>query len=424
MRWHDARGGIYMMKFGFAALALALSAPTIGQAAHAQEAQTIEGIVAIVNDQPISYSDVRERAALLLLTLGVQSPNQEQVQQITAQALDELIDEKLQIQEATEYEVEVSDEDVAGAVADMARQSGLDRDGLINVLLQAGINPSSLEAQMRAEIAWRRIMGGLYGSRIRISENQIDEQLSQLKTAASKTQYRVGEIFLYAPTEEEREQALAGANTILEQLRAGAPFELAAQRFSSAPTSAAGGDMGWVSLGDLDQPVADAVNAMAAPGLADPIIVEDGIYLINMIGKRDPAETVPIVDLVRLSVDNGSEEDLLAAVAAADNCEDAESVAENDPNLRTSRLDDFRIADLGPEGRSLVENTPVDAATDVFAASGTLAVMYVCSRDETGSALPTREDIEDRLFGRQLQMVSQRALRNLRREATIIQRGS
>lgn len=413
-----------MLKFGFAALAVAIGAPSISQAATAQEAQTIEGIVAIVNDQPISYSDVRERASLLLLTLGVQSPNQEQVQQITSQALDELIDEKLQLQEAAEYEVEVSEEDVAGAVADMARQSGLDRDGLVNVLLQAGVNPASLEDQMRSEIAWRRIMGGLYGSRIRISENQIDEQLAQLKVAASKTQYRIGEVFLYAPTDEEKEQALAGANTILEQLRAGAPFEVAAQRFSSAPTAAAGGDMGWVSLEDLDAPVAEAVQGLSEPGLTDPITVEDGIYLINMIGKRDPAETVPIVDLVRLTVDNGSEEDLLAAVATADSCEGAETVAENDPNLRTTRLDDFRISDLGPEGRALVENTSVNSATDVFAASGTIAVMYVCDRDETGSALPTREEIEDRLYGRQLQMVSQRSLRNLRREATIIQRGS
>ncbi|MEQ9316618.1 MAG: peptidylprolyl isomerase [Henriciella sp.] len=413
-----------MIKFAVAAVALAVSAPSIGQMAEAQEGQTIEGVIAIVNDQPITYSDVRERASLLLLTLGVQSPNQEQVQQITSQALDELIDEKLQLQEAAEYEVEVSEEDVAGAVADMARQSGLDRDGLINVLLQAGVNPTSLEDQMRSEIAWRRIMGGLYGSRIRISENQISEQLAQLKAAASKTQYRVGEVFLYAPSEAEKEQALAGANTILEQLRAGAQFEIAAQRFSSAPTSAAGGDMGWVTLEDLDPAVADAVRAQDAPGLTEPVIVEDGIYLLNIVGKNDPAETVPIVDLVRMSVNNGSEEDLLAAVAAADSCDDAEAVAENDPNLSTSRLEDFRIADLGPEGRALVENTPVNSATDVFAASGTIAVMYVCGRDETGSMLPTREEIEDRLFGRQLQMVSQRSLRNLRREATIIQRGS
>lgn len=413
-----------MMKFGIAALALAFSAPALTPAPAAQEAQTIEGIVAIVNDEPISYSDVRERAALLLLTLGVQSPNQQQVQQITAQALDELIDEKLQLQEANEYEVEVSDQDIASAVSDMARQSGMDRDGLINVLLAAGVNPSSLQEQMRSEIAWRRIMGGLYGSRIRISENQIDEQLAQLKAASQKTQYRIGEIFLYSPGDAEKEQATAGANTILEQLRAGAPFELAAQRFSSAPTAAAGGDMGWVSIEDLDPAVAEAVQAMPQEGLSDPIRVDDGIYIIAFQGKREPTETVALVDLVRLAVQDGDEDKLRTAVAAAGSCDGAEDLAENDPNLSASRLDDFRLADLGPEGRALVESTNVGEATDIFAMSGTLAVMFVCDFDETGSTLPSREEIEDRLFSRQLSMISQRSLRNLRREATIIQRGS
>lgn len=415
-----------MMKFGIAALALSLSAPALVQGAVAQEqqTQTIEGIVAIVNDNPISYSDVRERASLLLLTLGVQQPNQQQVQQITAQALDELIEEKLQLQEAQKYEVEVSDQDIAGAVGDMARQSGLSRDQLVNMLLAAGVNPSSLEAQMRSEIAWRRIMGGLYGSRIRISENQIDEQLAQLKAAASKTQYRVSELFLYAPSEEEKAQALEGANTILEQLRAGAPFELAAQRFSSAPTAATGGDMGWVSLSDLDPEVAAAVQAMSAEGISDPITVDEGIYLVAYNGKKEPTETVPVVDLVRLAATTGSEEDLTVAVAAATGCDSAEELAANSENLSAARLEDVRLSDLGPEARSIVEATAVGQASDTFASGDTLAVMFVCSRDETGNTLPTREQIEDSLFNRQLTMVSQRSLRNLRREATIIQRGS
>ena len=69
-------------------------------AATAPEVQQIEGVVAVVNDDPISFTDVRQRARLLLLSLGGRQPTQEQVQQITAQALEQLIDEKLQLQEA------------------------------------------------------------------------------------------------------------------------------------------------------------------------------------------------------------------------------------------------------------------------------------------------------------------------------------
>ena len=413
-----------MIRLAATAIALALTAPAAMAPSHAQEAQTIEGIVAIVNDQPISYSDVRQRASLLLLTLGAQRPTPEQQQQIAAQALDELIDEKLQLQEAAEYEVEISQEDINRSIEDMARQSGLDRETLIGVLRQANVDPQSLEAQMRAEIAWRRIMGGLYGSRIRISSNQIDERLKRLEAASQETQYRLGEIFLYTANETEKQQALQGASTIIEQFQNGAPFEVAAERFSSAPTAATGGDMGFVSLEDVDPAVAEVVRSMDEAGLSAPIAVENGVYIIEYRGKRDPSETFTVVDMVRLAVGNNSEEDLLAATAAASDCETAREVASNDPNLEASDLSDVRLSDLGPEAQAMIDAVEIGGHTDIMAMGGSLGVMYLCNREQSGDTLPTRDQIEDQLYGRQLNMISQRELRNLRREATIIQRGS
>lgn len=413
------------MKVLLASAMVAISAgPAVLHAEAQENTQTIEGIVAIVNDQPISYSDVRERASLLLLTLGAQNPSQQQIQQVTSQALDELIDEKLQLQEAQEYEVEVSETDINNAIADMANQSGMDREGLVNVLLSSGVNPSSLEAQMRAEIAWRRIMGGLYGSRIRISPNQIDEALEQRRAALTKVQYNLDELFLYAPSEEEKSQALQGAQTIMEQLDAGAPFSLAAQRLSSAPTAASGGDMGWVSLDDIDPEVAETVRNMSSPGVSEPIIVNDGIYLINYKAKRDPDDLETRVDLVRLAVLDGSEDALREAASEANSCEAAIEVAADNDNLDATEIEDIRMEDLGQEGQNMINEVEIGQPTQVFALSGRLAVMYVCDRRQSGAALPTREEMEDRLFARELSMISDRSLRNLRREATIIQRGS
>ncbi|WOR16292.1 SurA N-terminal domain-containing protein [Hyphomonas sp. FCG-A18] len=384
--------------------------------------QQIEGVAATVNDEPITYSDVRERAQMLLLSLGGQQPTQEQIQQLANQALEQLIDEKLQLQEATEYEVEVSDSDIADSINNLARQSGVTREELIGTLLQAGINPKSLEDQTRADIAWRRIMGGLYGSRIRISPSQISDQMKRMVSSAAKEQYQIREIFLFAPDEENKQQALEVAATLREQISNGAPFQVAAQRFSSAPTSASGGDMGWVTLDDLDQARADALSAMQGPGLTEAIVTEEGVYLLEVRGKQDPSQTTSRVDLVRLTVNDGSDEALWDAAQAATGCDSIETMAAEDENLRTVRLEDLNVADLGPEGRSMVEATEVGQSTDIFATSGTLAVMFVCDRQENVPNMPTREQLEDRLFGQQLGMISERSLRNLRREATIIRR--
>ena len=400
--------------------ACAMHAQTAPPAAPAS--QQIEGIIAVVNDDPISFTDVRQRAQLLLLSLGGQQPTQEQIQQITTQALEQLIDEKLQLQEAAEYEVEISDDEIASSINRLAQQSGLSRDDLVQSLIQSGINPISLEEQTRADIAWRRIMGGLYGSRIRISDNQITEQIKRLQADALKEQYLVAEIFLYAPLDTDKPQALTAANSILDQLRAGAQFEVAAQRFSSAPTAATGGDMGWVVIEDFDDARRQALQSMSEPGLTDAIQVEDGIYIMNIRNRRDPSQSSTLVDVTRISVSDGSEASLKDAVAEISDCEGIDAVIDADDNLRSVSLTDLNVDDLGVEGKSMVTSTEINEATDIFAQSGTLAVMFVCDRKNDVQAVPNREQVEDRLYSQQLGMISERSLRNLRREATIIRR--
>lgn len=381
----------------------------------------IEGIAAIVNDTPISFSDVRERARLLILSVGAQ-PSQEQLEQIMGTALEQLIDEKLQLQEAAQYEVEVTAADVDAAVQDMASQSGLSREDFTAQLLAAGINPASLEEQMRAEIAWRRVMSGLYGSRIRISPNQIDEQLERFRAAAAETQYNLGEIFLFAPDAQSRAQALEAANTLRAQLDQGAPFQAVAQRFSSAPTAAAGGDMGWVSLEDLDTAVAEAVLAMPGPGYTDPIEVDNGVYLLAVIGRRDSEDGDVQVSLTRLATRNANADDLQAAIAEIEGCDDIARVADADDNLDAAPLGRIAISELNEEAALRITATAVDEPTEFFESSSGPTVMYVCAREENVGSMPTRDQVENRLFGQQLSMISQRALRNLRREATIIRR--
>ncbi|MEL7546026.1 MAG: SurA N-terminal domain-containing protein [Pseudomonadota bacterium] len=399
-------------------IACMIATPTV----QAQTGQQIEGIVAVVNDDPISFTDVRQRAQMLLLSLGGQEPTPEQIQQLTSQALDQLIDEKLQLQEAAEYEVEVSDEDIQRQLESLAQQSGLTREGLVQTMLQSGINPVSLEEQTRADIAWRRIMGGLYGSRIRISANQIDERLARLRASSQKEQFQLAEIFLFAPTEEDQAAAVEAAISIRAQINAGAPFELAAQRFSSAPTAATGGDMGWVTLEDLDETRAVAVAQFERPGLSEPVVVDDGVYLLQVRNKRDPAEQISRVDLTRIIVEDGSKAALSAAVGEMQTCQGIDEIVGDDPNLRATTLEDLNVNELGEEGRAMVMNTAIGSHTDVFAQSGTLAVMFVCDRRDGMDDLPRREQIEDQLYSQQLSLVSERSLRNLRREATIIRR--
>lgn len=409
----------------FAAISVfGVAGPSASLSANAQESdrQTIEGIAAVVNDKPISYSDVRQRARLLLLTMGGNQPTPEQIQQITGQALEQLIDEKLQLDRVEQYSVEIDPREIDAAVNDMAQGAGVGGAELRQQLMAAGVNPASLEDQIRADLAWNRLMSGLYGNRIRVSENQVDDQLTRLRTAMQKTQYRVGEIFLYAPDEQTRTEAMQAANSIVGQLQQGADFRVAAQRISSAPTAAAGGDMGWVTLEDLDPAIAEAVGASPGNGILPPVQTENGVYILLIGGKREPAEPVTRVDLKRLVVTDGVEATLIDAMGRINSCADVQSIANSRSSLRAQDINDINVDELGPEGRSLVLATEVGQPTEIFAVSSGLAVMYVCRREDGAEALPSREDLKGSIKGRELNMISERELRNSRRLATIIYR--
>ena len=410
-----------MIRALLAPLMLVFSGPLL-PLTHAQEATKIEGIIAIVNDDPISFTDVRARARMLLLSLGGAEPTPEQVQQLTSQALDQLIDEKLKLQEAAEYDLEVSDDEINNSLERLARQSGLTREGLTDTIMQAGINPISLEDQTRADIAWQRIMNGLYGSRIRISDNQIQDQLNRLELAAEKDQYQMSEIFLFAPEIEMRDDAITAANSIREQILAGAPFQLAAQRFSSAPTAATGGDMGWVTIEDLDEARAAEIALMSGPGLTEPIQVDDGVYIMLLRNKREPVEKSVLLDITRLAALNGSRDALNTMLEQISSCDDIMDLAEADPNIDASIIEDLDINNLSEEAGQIFVNMPIDTYTDVLSLNGSASVTYLCAKSDFSGNLPGRDQIEDQLFAQQLSMVSNRSLRNLRREATIIRR--
>jgi peptidyl-prolyl cis-trans isomerase SurA len=401
---------------------LALSAPSaLAQAADDNRLQ-LEGIAAIVNDQPISYSDVRQRARLLLLTLGRDQPPAELIQQITGQALEQLIDERLQLDRVAEFKVEVAPQEIDAEMTSMAAEAGIGADGLRQQLVAAGVNPVSLEEQIRADLAWSRLMGGLFGSRIRVSDNQVEDHLNRLRTASRKTQFRVGEIFLYAPDAETRAEALQAAGSIVEQLLQGADFRVAAQRISSAPTAATGGDMGWVTAEDLSPALREAVAGAAVPSLLKPIEVDTGIYILSVTAKREPSQPTTKVDLIRLVTTDGLEASLTEAISRIKSCADVQSVANSRSQLRAQDLTDIDIVELGQEGRDLVLSTEVGGPTEIFAIGNGLAVMYVCRRQDGAEALPSKDDMKNSIKARELNMISERELRNSRRDATIIYR--
>jgi len=249
-------------------------------------AQSPHGIAAVVNDDIVTTHDLRQRTLFMVATTGIER-DEKSIARAQQQALRNLVDEHIQMQEAEKFDQTIADEEVNQSVARLIGRNGLDPNEVVQRLASVGVSIETMRDQVRSEIAWQRIINGLYGSRIRISDAQIDETINRISANASKPNYRVAEIYIEAsPDIGGIEGAMEGANAMIKQLSDGAPFPLLAQQFSSAPTAAKGGDLGWVREGELRPEVDQVITQMEVGNLSKPIQVPGGVYVVALIDKK------------------------------------------------------------------------------------------------------------------------------------------
>ena len=161
------------MNLKYVTAAAALAVATLGLSAPVN-AQNAEGVAAIVNDKVISTFDVRQRANMLLMFANLQ-PTPELLERARTQALRDLVDEQLQLEEAARFEVTVAGDTIDRRMIEMATRAETTLEGLTSNLARGGVSVGTLRTQIRAEIAWQRLISGMYGSRVRISPNDIAE---------------------------------------------------------------------------------------------------------------------------------------------------------------------------------------------------------------------------------------------------------
>lgn len=410
------------MNLKYLTAAAALAVATLGLAAPVS-AQNAEGVAAIVNDKVISTFDVRQRATMLLLFANLQ-PTPELLERARNQALRDLVDEQLQIEEATKFEINVAGDTIDRRMTDMATRSETTLDNLTTQLARNGVSVTTLRNQIRAEIGWQRLIAGLYGSRVRISQNDITETQQRIATNARRPQYEMSEIFLPANTPEEFSQMEQGAMRLLEQMQQRAPFPMVARQFSQSPSAAAGGDLGWISATELAPELRPVAERLTPGQVSLPVRTQNGVYIIAMRNRREGIAdgAASIVSLRQITAPASRASSLDRLRRRSPGCGNLEGDIRGIQGASILDLGQTVESELSGDIRSRLDGVAIGDGSTVVTNGDQANVIILCSRETGGSAIPDRQQIEDRLREAELGMLAERYLRNLRREATIITR--
>jgi peptidyl-prolyl cis-trans isomerase SurA len=388
--------------------------------------QTLDSVIALVNGDLISAWDVRNRMRMLLMTYGGQGQASKEVMaQVQYEAIESLIDEKIKVQEFNELSKsqKIGDDEIDEEIADLARQNKMTSEQFVQNFEGSGANISTLRDQIASSIAWRALISGRYGKTIRVSELRVNEMLDRIKDSMDKPQYRLAEIFLYAPDQTSLTNAKTRAQQIVDRINEGADFKAVARQFSAAPTASQGGDMGWLSQGDMRPEIEAAIMKAAAPPVVlPPIESESGVYIIALTGKRDPSQAPPpTLDLMQV-VANGSDAQakLQLVKGKAKECKEVEAAAKEVGGVTSTPMNDISLGQIAAAFRTPLEAVDAGGSSDILPLEGDARMLfYVCAKRAGANELPSREEIKDRLFQGEITMISERYLRDLKREATI-----
>lgn len=427
---------------GAALIATAAVAQTEGapglQAANApapQAAPPIGQVAAVVNDEIITAYDLRQRMMFYLMTTGVR-PTPETLPQVQQQALSSLVDERLELQElrkmekTQKFQIVADDAEVDENITAIAKENNLNLEDLKKRMAAAGVDIGTLREQIRAQVSWQRMIRGRYGSRVRIGQNQIDMALARIKASAGKPQYQLAEIYIDPARAGGMNEAMTGAQQLITQLQQGAPFPAVARQFSSAPSAASGGDMGWVSQGELAPELAAAVEQMQPGTLSQPIAASDGVYILALRAKR-AGSAATLVNLKQAAVQLGADAPADKVEAAKQtlaslqgkglNCSNLNEGVAQTPGVVAGDLGEADVNDLSPEFRKAAESQPENVLGPPIRTPVGVHALMVCGKRTGEAQLPSSRELENKLLGEQLTMISRRYLRDLRNSATIEQ---
>ena len=410
------------------ALALVLTALTAVSA----PAQDVQRIAAVVNDEAVSFFDLFERVKLVVITSGLEG-SPEEVRRLTPQVLKALIDEHLRLQEGERRNIAVSEDEINQAIGAIEQSNQMPPGAFMKFLEERRISVETLKTRLRSELVWSKLVNRRLLRTVTINDEDIDNELDQLRKNFGKPEYLISEIFISVDSPSDNKRVRDDATELARQLRGGADFDAMVNQFSEGVTANQGGGVGWVNAEQLSPNVVTALKTLEEGEISDPIVFGGGYMIIKLRDRRqlrgaDPDDVEINLRQILLTLPPDSpQEDIDSTMALAtviretvDGCDDMASIAaEIDPSL-PGDLGMMKLKDAPDHIRAVLSGLPLETISEpVRSERGDVLLLMICEMIEPDINLPDRDQIRNSLLVKQLNRVARQYLRDLRRDAFV-----
>jgi peptidyl-prolyl cis-trans isomerase SurA len=339
------------------------------------------------------------------------------------------------MQEVLRQKIIVPDKAIADAIREVEARNGMQPGALRQRLAGDGVSLRTLIDQIRTQIGWGQVLRARLGEKATITDAEIAEQQRLQAQLVGKPEYRVGEIFIPVDDPAATADAQRFAETVIAELRRGAPFAVVAAEFSQNQTALQGGELGWVQPNQLDPEVARLVTEMPAGAISNPVKVPGGFSIVTLQGKREIGRDVgtavslrqvfmPFSSPLNAQAPTDQQRQLLEKAkgisASVHSCAQMEQVSKESNSPRPADPGEIRLEGVSPPAfRQLLASLPFDRTSQPLVTSDGIAVIIVCSREEKNLAQMNKQEVQAQLLNKRVELLARQLEADLHRHANI-----
>jgi peptidyl-prolyl cis-trans isomerase SurA len=276
------------------ALLLACAAPP----ALAQRAAFVDRIVAVVNKEVITASELTERIGYAERQLRRQKIALPERALLERQMLERLILDKAQVQLAADTGLRVDELQLDRAVQRIAETNNVTLAEFRSRVEADGMPFDRFRADVRQQILLQRLREREVEDRVQVSESEIDIFMEEHKVAAAGAQeYNVAHVLVRIPEQagpERIAQARARAEKARADALAGGDFARIAASTSDADDALQGGALGWRGLSRMPELFADVLKTMKAGDVSAVLRSPAGFHVVKLIELRGAGIAAPV----------------------------------------------------------------------------------------------------------------------------------
>ena len=269
-------------------------------AAKTPHGTVVEDVVARVNDQIVTRSDVEREAEQVMQEAQQQQLSPADTAQKQKDMLRDMIDQQLLLSKAKELGLN-ADADVIRQLDQIRIENKMaSLDELAAAAKAQGVSFEDFKAKIRNQILSRQVVQDEVGRRLQLSP--LDERAyyqEHLKEFEQPEQVRLSEILIPLPESATPAEIVAGekkADGVKSKVMQGQDFADLAKKVSGGPTAAQGGELGLFKRGALAKVLEDQTFSLPVGQSTQPIRTRQGFVILKVVA-HDQAGPAPMKEV-------------------------------------------------------------------------------------------------------------------------------